>query len=172
MKYFFLMLTFIFAINVDTKGQSDTAASSILNAYDFWVGSWEVYWMNPDSSFTYGSNEVVKTLDGKVIQENFIDPESGFKGSSLSVFNLGDSTWHQTWADNAGSYLQFTGILDGDKRIFQTESRMRNDTLIIQRMVFYDIEADNFQWDWQVSKDNGESWESVWQIFYQRKQEE
>ena len=102
--------------------QSDTSNTSILNAFDFWVGDWELHWMNPDSSFTYGSNEIVRTLDGKVIQENFVDPISGFKGSSLSVFSLADSTWRQTWADNSGGYLEFQGVIEGDNRIFSNKT--------------------------------------------------
>ena len=165
-----IFISFFFSISF-LSAQSDSSAT-ILNAFDFWIGDWDVHWMNPDSSFTYGTNEIVKTLDGKVIQENFIDLESGFKGSSLSVFSVVDSTWHQAWTDNAGGYLEFTGIIEDERRIFQAAPRLRNDTMIVQRMVFYDINEDKFMWDWEVSKDEGKTWSLVWQIFYERKVED
>jgi len=59
-----------------------------VNAFDFWVGDWDVHWLNPDSSYTYGENHIVKTLDGNVIQEHFNDPTTGFKGTSISVLSF------------------------------------------------------------------------------------
>jgi hypothetical protein len=138
-------------------------------AFDFWVGDWEVHWQNPDSSFTYGSNLIEKILDGTVIQENFNDSISGFKGTSISVFSSADSTWHQAWADNAGGYFDFYGIIEGETRIFQTKGKDLNGVVFLQRMVFSDIKNDSFTWNWENSKDGGETWTLVWQIFYNRK---
>jgi hypothetical protein len=162
----------MFSSNV-IKAQLDSAQlAEQLSAFDFWVGNWEVSWLNPDSSYTYGTNVIEKTLDEKVIQEHFNDPSSGFKGTSISVFSIQDNKWHQSWADNAGGQFDFFGIVDGDKRIFQTEAKDRKGVLIIQRMRFHSINADNFIWDWESSIDEGETWKLVWQIFYERKQEE
>ena len=146
--------------------------TGISSAFDFWVGEWELHWMNADSSYSYGENNIVKILDGNVIQENFYDPSSGFKGMSLSVFSLADSSWHQAWADNAGGYFDFYGIIEEDKRIFQTEPKIRKGVEIIQRMVFQDISENSFIWNWEISKDNGQNWSLNWQIFYERKMED
>ena len=143
-----------------------------LNAFDFWIGDWDVHWLNPDSSYTYGENHIVKTLDGNVIQEHFNDPTTGFKGTSISVLSFADSTWHQAWADNAGGYFDFHGIIDGDTRIFQTDPKMRNERMIIQRMVFTEITERDFIWNWELSVDNGLTWQLTWQIFYERKEVE
>lgn len=148
----------------------EDGATELKNAFDFWIGDWEVHWMNPDSSYTYAHNLIDTILDGTVIQENFTDSSSGFKGSSISVYSPADSTWHQAWADNAGGYFNFYGIVEGNTRIFQTESRLIKGVERIQRMVFRDIKADSFIWDWETSTDHGQTWTLSWQIFYLRKQ--
>lgn len=135
--------------------------------FDFWIGTWEVSWKNKEGATVIGSNTISRILDGSVLQENFYDPNTGFKGSSLTVWSPTDSTWHQAWADNQGGYFNFVGSRDGEKRIFQTPATDKRG--MIWRMVFYDISPNQFTWDWQGSKDNGKTWDLMWRIFYKRK---
>lgn len=176
MKSNFSLIFLFTVLFISTKGlysqEEEVIEKGITSAFDFWVGEWDLHWMNADSSFSYGENTIVKILDGSVIQENFYDPGSGFKGMSLSVFSIADSSWHQAWADNAGGYFDFYGIIEDDKRIFQTQPKIRKGVEIIQRMVFQDISENNFTWNWEVSNDKGQNWTLNWQIFYERKMEE
>ena len=83
--------------------------------FDFWVGNWELTWETPDGIEGTGTNLIEKTLDGVVIQENFkalTGTYSGMKGTSLSVYNPQTQTWKQAWADNQGSYFDFTDITE------------------------------------------------------------
>jgi len=141
--------------------------------FDFWLGEWNLHWYQPDSSKSTGYNRVVKILDGRVVQENFVShsQQQGIplKGMSLSVYNGRTKKWHQAWADNQGSYLNFIGRLEGDKRIFSTSRSGPDGRLIMYRMVFTDINQDSFTWNWEASEDDGASWQLHWQIFYQRK---
>ncbi|PWN05469.1 hypothetical protein DDZ15_14375 [Rhodohalobacter mucosus] len=140
--------------------------------FDFWVGEWNVSWDEGDGSKGRGINIVEKTLDGTVIQENFSITEgqqSGFKGTSISVYQQRFERWKQAWADNNGGYYDFTGDLDGEKRIFRTEMRELPDgRRLMQRMVFYDIAEDSLMWDWEASYDGGETWTLNWRIRYNR----
>ena len=176
MKFNFTLIFLFACVVMPLKGlyaqEEEVKGTGLSSAFDFWLGEWELHWMNADSSYTYGENNIVKILDGNVIQENFYDSSSGFKGMSLSVFSLADSSWHQAWADNAGGYFDFYGIIDEDKRIFQTRPTIRKGVEIIQRMVFLDIAENNFIWNWEISNDNGQTWTLNWQIFYERKMEE
>lgn len=156
--------TFAFC-GVFVNAQSGTNADSTL--FDFWVGEWNLTWDNADGTKGKGYNKIEKTLDGKVIQENFRDT-NGFKGTSISVYNSRNKTWHQAWADNQGGYFDLLGSSEGDRRIFQTQVKESNGRKIIQRMVFYDIETDSFKWDWESSQDNGQSWTLQWRISYSR----
>lgn len=141
--------------------------------FDFWVGNWDLNWEYPDGSAGHGKNTIEKTLDGKVIQENFeaLDqgPYNGFKGSSLSVFNPNSNTWHQAWADNQGGYFNFIGDVSSGQRIFSTTRVQPDGQEIISRMRFYDIKDQSLTWDWEQSTDGGETWTLSWRIFYQRR---
>lgn len=141
--------------------------------FDFWLGEWDLHWYHADSSKSTGYNQVVKILDGKVIQENFVSysrqQEVPLKGMSLSVYNARTQQWHQAWADNQGSYLDFEGRLEGQERIFSTSRPGPDGHMILYRMVFTDIKQDSFTWNWEASEDDGASWQLLWQIFYRRK---
>ncbi len=164
MKNNLSLILLLFALS--TNAQSKILADSTL--FDFWVGEWNLEWTNADGSKSSGTNKIEKTLDGKVIQENFRDPK-GFKGTSISVYNTRQKTWHQAWADNGGSYYDFEGAIEGEKRIFKTKEKEVNGNKIIQRMVFYNIKHDSLLWDWELTKDGGKTWALQWRIFYNRK---
>ncbi len=146
------------------------------NEFDFWVGTWELTWNQGDTATGKGLNRIVRTLDGKVIQEHFeatdAGPITGYKGTSISVYNPRNKSWHQAWADNQGGYINFIGEVDGDKRIFKTPPQQQGDQVIISRMVFYDIGTDKFTWDWERTTDGGETWNLQWRINYQRAENE
>ena len=148
------------------------SAQSPETYFDFWVGNWELTWQHSDGTEGTGTNLIEKTLDGVVIQENFralTGAYGGMKGTSLSVYNPQTKTWKQAWADNQGSYFDFTGVVENGQRIFQTEEQTLADgRTLIQRMRFYDIEQDNLKWDWESSFDGGVTWTLNWRIFYRK----
>lgn len=137
--------------------------------FDFWVGKWDLTWKDSDGTIAKGSNNIIKILDGKVIQENFeafTGQLAGFKGTSISVYNPNNKSWHQAWADNQGSYYNFIGEIDGDRKIFKTLSRKEGEKEIILRMVFHHISNDSLTWDWERTEDGGKSWTLNWSIDY------
>ncbi len=137
-------------------------------AFDFWVGRWNVHWFAQDGSRVEGTNVVEKTLDGKVLLEHFEDPSNNFKGTSISVFRVADSTWRQAWADNQGGYFDFTGEIVGQTRIFRTHAGAAGIDSAFQRMRFYDILPGSFTWDWEGTRDGGRTWKLLWRIYYSR----
>jgi hypothetical protein len=163
------IIFFLFLVNI-CFAQSEKTTFSLKDStlFDFWVGEWDLTWKNADGSIGKGTNRIEKTLDGKVIQENFRDVK-GFKGTSLSVFNPQKFTWHQAWADNGGGYFNFIGDIDGEKRIFKTQPRESNGKTVILRMVFYDIKPESLTWDWERSDDGGQTWNLSWRINYKRR---
>jgi len=168
---FITILSFILLSNL----QAQTSISDLNPSryFDFWIGEWNLTWKKADGSVGEGENSVSKTLNDKVIRENFKvtnDPAMGnFTGKSWSVYNKNNGTWYQTWVDNNGAYLDFIGEFNGNKRVFKREFIMSDGTLLMQRMVFYDIKKDSFSWDWETSSDRGETWELRWKIDYSRK---
>jgi hypothetical protein len=176
----FLLLIFLLITGCQPKQSQKAVEESLTNEleiepeayFDFWVGGWEVTWEEGNGNIGRGTNFIEKTLEGRVIQENFRVNEGqmeGFLGTSISVYNPRTDTWKQAWADNQGGYFDFTGKVDGTNRIFQTDvNEIGVDTLFTQRMVFYDISQDSLKWDWESSTNGGESWNLNWRISYKK----
>lgn len=139
------------------------------SSFDFWIGEWNLTWHDQSGMEHVGSNRVEKILDGKVIQENFSDPVSGFRGKSWSTWNPKTKTWRQVWTDNQSSFLEFTGESYDDTLVFVTEPAVVNGKNVIRRMIFYNIQEDSFNWDWQSAPEGTNDWTLLWGIRYERK---
>jgi hypothetical protein len=87
---------------------------------------------------------------------------------SVSVFSKEDNRWHQTWVDSSGSYLDFTGKFSDGKMILARDGIVEGKA-VKQRMVWYDLTENNFQWSWERSEDEGITWRVIWKIQYQRR---
>ena len=138
--------------------------------FNFWEGKWNATWPEGDK-LGKGTNVLTWIMGGTVLQEDFriLEGQSkGFIGGSISVFQPRTNTWRQAWADSQGGYFDFRGAFEGDKRIFMTQPREINGKTVVQRMVFYDIKKDSFNWDWESSNDEGETWNLNWRISYTR----
>ncbi len=135
------------------------------NTFDFWVGNWDLTWQDPNGGQGKGHNRIEKILDSKVIQEHFEALEGaykGMKGTSISVFNPQQKTWHQTWQDNQGGNIVFTGRTEDSKKYFETQMTGNAQS----RMVFYDFTDEGFTWDWEATQDGGKTWKLNWRINY------
>jgi len=162
----FIILCFIISVNVFAQTLQPE------NWFDFWVGKWDVSWKYDDGRTGSGTNHVHKILNGKVIEENFkvLDDTAmhGFTGKSLSIYEQTTSTWRQVWVDNAGGYYNFKGAMEGGKRIFHTSIQRLDGTEVKLRMVFYDIQPDQFTWDWMARYPDHKDWNVLWRIHYRR----
>ena len=132
--------------------------------FDFWLGQWNVSW-GDDSQ---GTNSVTAELDGCVIVERFDgQPGTPLVGMSVASFDAHSGMWKQTWVDNQGGYLDFTGTWQQDRMILRRQAS-RDGVDFLQRMVWYDIAEDHFQWHWERSDDDGKTWQVLWHIRYVR----
>ena len=135
------------------------------NQFDFWLGLWECTWGKNE----IGSNRVERILDGKIIQENFNGGASmNLQGISHSVWDPERQLWCQTWVDNNGSYLDFTGGFRDGQMVLSRDAIVRGEACK-QRMVWYNITESEFDWNWERSDDGGKIWKVNWQIKYRRK---
>jgi hypothetical protein len=132
--------------------------------FDFWLGEWDCTWAEDGKA----TNHILRILDDKIIQENFSAPE--LKGMSVSSYDRERGLWCQTWVDSQGSYLDFTGKFEDGKMILSRDAIVRGEACK-QRMVWYNIEADQFDWNWERSDNGGTTWRALWQIHYRRMQE-
>jgi hypothetical protein len=162
----FFILQLIFAQNNEQNlSKCDCAECHQL---DFWLGEWKAEWLTKDSTISEGTNIVKSILDGCVIEENFDgNPGMEFRGKSLSVYNHNHKIWQQTWVDTEGFYMLFIGGMKDDKMILSRTVETTEGPLA-QRMVFYNIKKDSFDWNWEYSTDNGKTWKLNWKIMYTR----
>jgi hypothetical protein len=130
--------------------------------FDFWLGEWNVQWGDDGQ----GTNRIERILEGKVIQENFVAPD--LIGMSVSCFDPERQVWCQTWVDNSGMYLDFTGKFEGGKMILERDAIVKGQACK-QRMVWFEIKENKFEWNWERSDDGGKIWRVLWNIHYTRK---
>jgi hypothetical protein len=125
--------------------------------FDFWLGKWDVTW-GEDGTAT---NHVLRIMDDKIIQENFSSAD--LKGISVSSFDRERGVWCQTWVDNSGTYLDFTGKIEDGKMLLVRDAIVRGEACK-QRMVWFNIKADQFDWNWERSDDRGKTWHVLWEL--------
>lgn len=138
---------------------------------DFWIGEWALTWPGqaggPEGR---GSNSIKRVLDGCVVEESFSGEASmHLRGRSVSIFDAASGTWKQTWVDNEGGYLDFSGGMKDGEMSFWREAKPANGGTSMQRMIWKNVTADSLDWSWENSKDSGKTWQVVWPIHYQRK---
>jgi hypothetical protein len=149
-------------------------ASAEARQFDFWLGDWDLTWPAEQTGGepgerAKGTNRITRLFDKCVIEENFATADQSFLGHSVSVYDENAGIWRQTWVDNAGGYLTFTGRFDGETMELRTESSQRDGEPVIQRMVFAEISPDALEWAWQGSRDGGVTWSNLWNISYRRR---
>jgi hypothetical protein len=142
--------------------------------FDFWVGAWDVVVRAPPApgkewAEAKGVNRIESTYGGCVIEEHFTaaGPGAPWAGHSVSLFQAGK--WRQTWVDDSGSYLAFTGGWDGKQLELRGEPQEKAGVRTVMRMVYSDIAPDRLHWSWERSVDDGRSWTPAMTVDYKRR---
>src|SRR5437868_2952215 len=170
-------LLFCLAMTALASGQQAGAsapnpcAASEQRQLDFWVGDWDLSWPgNNAGEVQHGKNTIRRVLDGCVVEENFSgESEMHLRGKSVSIFDTRAGKWKQTWVDNEGGYLDFVGEFKDGQMILQREGIRPDGSKVLQRMVWKNISAGEFDWSWEASRDGGKTWQVNWPIHYKRK---
>jgi uncharacterized protein DUF1579 len=153
-------------------------ASSEHRQLDFWIGDWDVTVRArtaPDKEQwgeAKGTQHVEGILGGCAIAESFAaaGPGSPWSGRSYSSWQPAEKRWRQTWVDDSGGYLAFSGALESGTMALYGEPRTGKDGKPFQmRMVWLDVEANALRWEWQRSADGGKSWRPMMIIDYRRR---
>jgi len=132
---------------------------------DFWLGDWVITYA--DNSHAY--SVVDKKMDGCVVHEQFRDPGKNYVSESWNVYNPNIHKWQQTRVDNQGAYLQMAGRLDGSDIMLYAKPKILQEGNLQMRAVYYNIKSDSFDWKWEQSRDNGNTWTAEIMMHYDRK---
>lgn len=150
---------------------ADPCAAPQQKQFDFWVGEWDLTWPGQKvGDVGHGTNSIKRIMDGCVVQENFSGENSvHLRGTSVSTFDTRSGKWKQTWVNNEGGYLDFTGDFSNGQMILQREASRPDGSKLLQRMVWKNITANDFDWSWEASLDGGKTWNVNWPVHYKRK---
>lgn len=166
MKY---LIIFLLALPSILVAQNATPCESEkAHQFDFWMGEWNLTWKDQAGKTLKGKNTITKKLGSCVLEESFTDPNSSFDGMSVSVYSPLLDKWQQTWVDNQGAYLDFVGEFADGKMILSRNFKNKAGKIIHQRMIWYNISKESFDWNWENSSDQGATWNLAWQIHYER----
>jgi len=142
--------------------------------FDFWIGDWDVSW----GDGLRGTNRVRKVLGDRVIQEDFDgERDAQLRGLSVSVYGVAVGRWRQTWVDDSGMYLDFSGGWEATSsdptepgpRMVLIHRREVEGKPVLLRMVWNEIGPDSLVWRWQRSDDDGVTWATNWRLDYRRR---
>jgi hypothetical protein len=160
----------LFAPAIVAQTSQNPCESDQFKQFDFWLGKWDLEWKGPKGEVQRGTNHITRILDGCVVRESFDGGKDlPLIGQSYSMFDGNSGMWKQTWVDNQGSYLDFTGEMKDGKMTLSREFTNRQGKQVMQRMVFFNIKKDSLDWNWENSTDSGKTWNLVWYISYTRK---
>jgi hypothetical protein len=154
-----------------------SCASAEHRQFDFWVGDWDVSIRARPSPTSdawgdgKGTQHVESLLGGCVIAENFSadGPGGAWAGKSYSMWQPQLGKWRQTWVDDGGSFLAFTGGVESGVMTLYGEPRTVKDVRVQMRMVFKDVTPDSLHWEWQRSTDEWKTSIVMMAIDYKRR---
>jgi len=143
---------------------------------DFWIGDWDLVIRvrrGPEADTwlqARGTQHIEPILGGCAISETFSadGPGDPWAGRSYSMWVPALGKWRQTWVDDQGEYLAFTGGVEHGVMTLVGEPRHKNGRTLRMRMVFLDVKPDSLRWEWQ--RDTGHSrWRPMMVIEYRRR---
>jgi hypothetical protein len=145
--------------------------SAIYQAFDFWVGEWDVYpnIKDPSKAPLIAHSKIEKLYGGCAIRENWM-PLKGAGGGSLNAPDPETGRWHQYWLDSSGGRVEFDGgpvegkmVLTG---FWKGVNGPGKDGLI--RMSYTRIDPDTVRQYGEVSTDQGLTWTANFDFIYRR----
>ena len=124
LRHLALITTLLSASLAFAQQTPNPCAAPEQKQFDFWVGSWDATWPGAKSGEVgHGTNNITRVLDGCVVEENFSGGASApLRGKSVSIFVTQSGKWKQTWVDNQGGYLDFTGEWKDGQMILSREA--------------------------------------------------
>jgi hypothetical protein len=163
---FFLLLLSISSIA--QKPKTPCTANPVYRQFDFWIGEWEAYGLNGKKA---GDSKIELILDSCTILENWKSLGSPYSGKSFNTFNAATNQWQQTWVDNVGGSTEYLeGKFENNKMVFCTKPfPFSKDTMAVRRLSFYNLAADKVRQHGEITKDNGLTWKTEYDLEYRRR---
>jgi len=135
--------------------QNQNCSSEDHRAFDFWLGTWEVY--NKKDQHI-GTNKIHLIQNSCGIQENWTS-KGGGAGTSYNFYDIKTQKWYQSWISNSGNALLLSGGFKNGE--MQMQSELINEK--IDRIKWVPQEDGSVLQIWEISTDHGKTWqEAFW----------
>lgn len=158
----------------DSAKATDAPAASVAPAcqdpafrqFDFWMGEWDVLVADGRKA---GENLIVSINNGCALLESY-QTASGYRGQSVNAYDAARGLWHQTWSDNGGLLLVIEGGMQAGSMVMTgTRKRTTPQGEVLDRISWTPAEDGSVRQVWEVSADEGASWQPIFDGRYQRK---
>lgn len=172
MKFFITAFFFFAAIAPLQAQKSPCGSNPVYRQFDFWVGEWEAFGLKGKKA---GDSKISIMLDSCVVLEEWTSASKQggitFTGKSFNNYNAATGQWQQTWVDNVGgstAYLQ--GKFENKRISFLTQPfPVSKDSMAVRRLSFFDLGPNKVRQWGEISKDNGTTWVTEYDLEYRRK---
>jgi hypothetical protein len=140
--------------------------------FDFWIGEWEAFGKNGQKA---GDSKISIILDSCIILEEWtsasVNQGIRYAGKSFNTYNAATKQWQQTWVDNVGGTNEYLKGKFEDNKIIYTSSPfpVGKDTMAIRKMTFTNLSPVKLRQHGEISKDNGLTWATEYDLEYRRK---
>lgn len=140
--------------------------------FDFWIGEWEAFNTNGQKA---GDSKISLILDSCVILEEWtsamISRGIRYAGKSFNTYNATTNQWQQTWVDNVGGSNEYLlGKFENNKIVYNSSPFLfSKDSMAIRKMTFTNVSSGRVRQHGEISKDNGATWATEFDLEYRRK---
>lgn len=168
-----LFISFCILVSANAQKGRLPCSNPVYRQFDFWIGEWEAFGLNGQKA---GDSKISLILDSCIIYEEWTSAslQQGLRyaGKSFNTYNAATKQWQQTWVDNVGGtneYMQ--GKFENNQIIYtSTAFKFSKDTMAIRKMTFTSLSTDKLRQHGEISKDNGLTWSTEYDLEYRRKQ--
>lgn len=147
-------------------------SNPVYRQFDFWIGEWEAFGVTGAKA---GDSKISVILDSCVILEEWTSAglQQGLRyaGKSYNTYNNLTKQWQQTWVDNTGSSTEYLEGSHSNGKITFISRRFKfsKDSFAIRRLSFYKIADDKVRQHGEISKDEGKTYSTEYDLEYRRK---
>lgn len=147
--------------------EASVCSAAPYHQFDFWLGDWDVF---DAAGKPAGHDHVVSILDSCAIEEDW-ESEKGGRGRSLNVYDAVAGRWHQTFVDDRGGLLELNGGLEEGNMVLigAHPSVVQKGARVVHRISWTPVSAGKIHQLWEISKNEGRTWATVFDGMYVRK---
>ena len=140
------------------------------DAFDFWVGEWDVFRTGTDTK--HAESLIEKVSAGCAIRETWM-PLRGGGGTSLSNYDPKTGLWHQLWVGQVPGRVQFEGgAHEGAMVLTGYWGKDKQGNPSITRMTYTVDDRGWVRQYGQASSDHGRTWTDSFDLTYRPKETE